>query len=240
MTQLEKVLGPDLTQILKNASRELSAETAKDVLPSSLVSPEQQAALLETQTMESFEKLSADYEEAAHILLATLDVISRTRPDINYEKAVSELRNASMAATTETFSRALLFQENEQPLTNETLSALTDTAKYIFQEKQYAKAMSCFSLLYSIDPDSYANWVGFGHSAFHTQQYDTAILAYYMATSLDPVNPWPLLWAANTCENKQDLTAAHQLLERAKVVACDSEVNEYGALVKEIDERLKK
>lgn len=242
MKQLAKVLGSELTQVLQQASHDLSQWVVEHESPSHFSNPKQKAKQLEMQTMESFEKVHHDYQDAAKILVSHLKTVVHNKSD--FESILSEFQNIQVdKAHFDALTQQVASQEEYRPqdvfkISAKTIEALYQAADHILHEKDFADALKAFSFLCTIAPSEYRCWVGYGHSAFHTHNYEVSILAYYIATSLQPENPWPLIWIANVCEEKHEFQAAYELLARAKELALHGTDKAATSLVRDIDERL--
>lgn len=246
MKKLEEILGQELTGELKKASHEICVEAVHQEPPTGLISPDKKIAQLEAQTMDAFEKQTQEYIEGAESLMKAMKFIANKNPDIHLDKVAAELQNAGKKvnkASLDKLAEEMMTNQEVHPrelfmISEETVRALYLAAAHIMEEKHFLDAMKAFALICSIDPNVYNHWIGYGHSAFHSQNYDRAILAYYMATSLNPDSPWPLIWAANVCEQKNEFEAACDLLERAQVLSEEHLDKEIKALIPEISSRL--
>jgi len=242
MLDVKMILGPNLSQVMHKTCFTLAQEVAKSEKPSPFVNKETRVSQLEAQAEKFFEKLSNEFLDAGQILEATLKKISPH----NHEKVVKELQKLQSDISTSNFE-AFQGQIHTQKsfnsrtlfkISEDSIEALSQAAIRLMEDKLFADAVKAFVLVCIIEPNIYRNWICLGHSAFHSKQYDGAIMAYYMASSLSPTTPWPLIWAANACEMNHEIEEALDLLDRAKVLARESEDKEICALAHDIKEKI--
>lgn len=246
MSSMQQLIGDELCDTLKQATHTLALNTAESEPPSPLNPVAKKAALLEKQANAAFEKLCKEYMEIGQLLMQTIEFLSHTREEINFEAVFDELNDfgkkinsktlnslANQVSTDDALNPQAIFQ-----LSKDTINALFEASAHLFAEKRFNEATKAFSILCNLVPDEYDHWVAYGHSATNNKQYDTSIVAYYMATSLRPDIPWPLIWAANACEAMGEKEASNDLLTRAYEVANESPEPEFKQLAPKIKERL--
>ncbi len=223
MNEPKTSLAFDMNQALEEIGHAISKEIAASDPPSQFSSAVMKAPQYEEQLTTLFKTITETFTQGSDLLFTTLTLLSKSRSEIDIEKIGKELRQAHKHLNKETFY-ALARQEsldskfspeNFFHISEETIGCLFDAAAFLMEENKFEDALKAFSLICSLSPGNYDYWLGFGHSAFHCKQYDAAILAYYKATLLNASSPWPLIWAANSAEQKNDIRGSLSLLERS-------------------------
>lgn len=89
----------------------------------------------------------------------------------------------------------------------ETLEALYQATKHLYEQQHYAEAAAAFSILSTINPNNHTFWMGLGNSEYFCQNYEAALIAYAMATQANPSDPLSLFFSAHCYEamNQKEL-----------------------------------
>ncbi len=247
MSKIEAVLGKELTEILQNSVKTLALMQAENLAPNkALTTPEAKAKQFEAQAIAEFEILTNDLVHAAQILLDKIEFLSRTDGEINNEAVRRELIDLGKGVTKESFDAAVQksVENNLQSppqfktMSTQTLKALLKAGSSLLSESKYDEAQKAFNLICLLNPQEYTSWIGYGHASYHHKDYDKAILAYYIATSLRSNTPWPLIWAANACDAKREPQASLDLLERAFEILKENPDFSSQALEADIKQRI--
>jgi tetratricopeptide (TPR) repeat protein len=97
-------------------------------------------------------------------------------------------------------------------ISSELTSSLYVCAKSIFEQGLFEEAMNCFTFLSWFDAKQYDHWIGLGHSAYHSESYQTAIDAYAVAALCSPEASWPYIYSASCWEAIGDVEQASAAL----------------------------
>lgn len=122
-------------------------------------------------------------------------------------------------------------------ISDQCLQMLYQGARALFEEKNYNLAEKAFFVICAFDPTQYAYWIGLGHSCFQERDYSQAINAYAMASTIDPENVWPHIWAANTFEKIKDFQYVKMALNNA-LSLLKSKTPKHTELISALEARL--
>jgi tetratricopeptide (TPR) repeat protein len=113
-----------------------------------------------------------------------------------------------------------------------TMEALYSVAKYYYDREHYKEAADAFIVLASINPKVPAYWLGLANAEFFCHHYEPSLMAYSVATHLDPTNPFYQIYSARCYEEIQDIENAIGALELAELII--DETNTHTQLKPEI------
>ena len=125
---------------------------------------------------------------------------------IDSPEALAELGKAALTNTS--WKAHLAISDN-------CMESLYQSAKALFDAKSYDDAEKAFFVLCALDPTIFAYWVGFGHTSFHQNNYQQAVNGYGMASTLNPEDIWPHIWAGNSFEKQGERDYAKMALGEA-------------------------
>ena len=100
-------------------------------------------------------------------------------------------------------------------ISDDCMESLYQGAKALFDAQAYNDAEKAFFVLCALDPTASAYWIGFGHTSFQQNNYEQAINGYGMASTLNPEDIWPHIWAGNSFEKQGDHDHAKMALGEA-------------------------
>jgi type III secretion system low calcium response chaperone LcrH/SycD len=112
-----------------------------------------------------------------------------------------------------------------------------DAARGLFEQKRFQDAADAFLVLTILDSNVYAFWMGLGASEQKCAQYESAMMAYAMATVTDPSNPYPHLYSSQCYAEIEDVLSSLESIDCA--IECAAKSEEYRG-VKEQVEGIKK
>lgn len=74
-------------------------------------------------------------------------------------------------------------------INNATVEKLYQGAKRLFDQKQFDDSADAFNFLTTLNPNTYAFWMGLGNSEFHRKKYEEALWAFAWACKAEPSDP---------------------------------------------------
>ncbi len=107
-----------------------------------------------------------------------------------------------------------------------TMNKFYAKARNLFQSQRYEEASDAFIFLTTLNPHHYAYWIGLGMSDHLSEEYESALIAYAMASLCDPENPFPHYHAAACYQLLNDRENA--LLALEMVIRCCGDSFEYS------------
>lgn len=106
-------------------------------------------------------------------------------------------------------------------LTDATIEALYQAAKYLYEQQDYQEASDAFGILIFLDSKSHLFWSGLGHSEFFCGRYQAALKAYSFAMRCDPFDPHCHIYSSKCYEALKYLPEAINALDLALIVIKD-------------------
>ena len=100
-------------------------------------------------------------------------------------------------------------------ISEKCMESLYHGARLLFEKQHFEAAEKAFYALCSLDPTQEVCWFGLGHSSVLQKKYQEAVDCYCMASSLDPKNVWPHVYAANCFIEIKDYKHAKMALKDA-------------------------
>lgn len=111
-----------------------------------------------------------------------------------------------------------------------TMAAFYEAASKLYNREQYKEASDAFFFLTNLNPYVYAYWLGLGMSEQLNDDPASALIAYNMASFIEPENPLPHYHSAGCYKAIHDDHSALEAIEKALKFA--GELPEF-ALIKE-------
>lgn len=103
-------------------------------------------------------------------------------------------------------------------LDDTALHALYLAAKYIYEQQNYKEACSAFALLALLNPLQTTFWIALGNCEYFCHNYEGAVLAYTMASKLDPLDPTSHFFSSKCFEATRDISSALSQLDLALAI----------------------
>jgi type III secretion system low calcium response chaperone LcrH/SycD len=113
--------------------------------------------------------------------------------------------------------------ENFEGLNGVALDTLHSFAYEFYQNGKYLQAASFFQVLSSLDMLCFDYWMGLGASQLMAREYQEALTAYSIASSLKVDDPHPHFHAAECYKSLNDTAQALRVLEVAEDFCTNSE-----------------
>jgi len=111
------------------------------------------------------------------------------------------------------------------------INELYQQARRLYGQKKYQESSTIFTLLTTLNPNIHYFWIGLGLSHQEIKQYETALVAYDMASWVDQSDPAPFVYAADCYLSLKGNQLAIQSLDKAIQRANDHQ--EYLAIKNE-------
>lgn len=125
-------------------------------------------------------------------------------------------------------------------ISDDGLEMLYQTAKKLYEAKDFQQARDAFSFLCMLNSQKFAFWLGLGNSEFGLQNYDAALFAYAFVAEVNPEDYLCHLFSARCYEELQDKDNAINALELALfVIGADSEHHELQNTIQSQIKRLR-
>jgi len=99
--------------------------------------------------------------------------------------------------------------------THATMDKFYHAAYNLFQQQRYEEASDAFVFLTTLNPRVHNYWLGLGMSEQLNQEFDTALMAYSMATLTDETSPVPHYHSAACYNELKDIKSALASFELA-------------------------
>ena len=171
-------------------------------------------------------KLKRRLDNGAMQLVQTLPEVMKTHPEINIEAVAIDLATVmkyllTLSEHAEEYVQGLLHEKSVQEIagmSSETLEALYQSAKYLYEHQQYEEAADSFGLLTLLNAKHPIFWLGLGNSEFFCHRYEPALTAYAMAVYVNPFDPTPHLYSCKCYEEIHELDNAVNALDLALYV----------------------
>lgn len=104
----------------------------------------------------------------------------------------------------------------ESPAISQTTTdQLYQTASRLFEEKKFKEAIPLYILLTTLNPYGFDYWLGLGLCEQQNFQYESALVAFEMATWTDDNHPAPHIYASECYTALNGKTLAKDALEKA-------------------------
>ncbi len=121
----------------------------------------------------------------------------------------------------------------------DSLDRMYKVAKSLYDESMYKDAVLAFNLLVLLEPDQPVFWNGLGHAAFLSENYDNALEAFTVESSLEVDNPICDLMIAKCHEQLKEYHRALDVLDLLiHKLGKDPQFDSVKEQVKEIKEEI--
>jgi type III secretion system low calcium response chaperone LcrH/SycD len=210
-----KELAATLTEIL--FQKELAQGRTSDDLKKDFTKHFQQ------EMKKNFNYIRERTESGTYEIIKAFLEISVHKPTYSVDEVMQDLAHIlTIAASSqkdpneyiEACKQGKTLQEHFQ-LKDKTLQALYQAAKHLYEQKVYEKAANAFGVLTVLNPKYATFWLGLGHAETLCNRFEPALLAYAMASHLNPDDPTAYLHSAECYEILNDGMNAVNSLELA-------------------------
>lgn len=170
-------------------------------------------------------------EKGAAELIKAVEDLSKLRPYLIADTLVDDMKNFV------TFSLSL-FQKKEAEeyfqglqqektlqeichISDATIESLYQAAKYLYDTEHYEEAANAFAVMTVLNGKRYTFWLALGNAEYVCRRYEPALLAYAMATLLNPLELTCHLQSCRCYEALQQTDNAINALELALLAIGD-------------------
>ncbi len=108
-------------------------------------------------------------------------------------------------------------------LSEATMEAFYQAAKYLYEQQHYEEASALFQLLIALSGKEPLFWLALGNSEYYCQRYESALIAYAIAGHIDPFDPACHLYSCKCYEELRQLDKARNALALALIAIDGSE-----------------
>ncbi len=227
--QLHNMLENDLEAITQQLTAFAMEQQNNERGSQALLPQKAQKERFEQHIREGLQHVEQRMQHGATAVLAALKQYAIMHPEINMEAIQNDFFEISMffsqfSGNKEDFTNRMQQEMTLQEICNmsdETLEALYQAAKSIYEQKRYEDAVDAFVFLTTINETRYPFWFALGNALYFCKNFDAACRAYTMAAELNPTDSTCLIFMSKCYEELCDFNNAVRVLDQALTVIED-------------------
>ena len=180
---------------------------------------------IQQEIKSSFDSFEKTMQTAVIQLFSALTEIANLQPDLLSKQVRQD--TAQLAAFPKALEESIKkikkgAEQNKSyqeilGVSEATMEAFYQAAKYLYEHKQYEEASAVFQLLTALNAKEPLFWLALGNSEYFCQRHESALIAYAIAGHIDPFDPTCHLYSCKCYEELQQIDKARNALDLALI-----------------------
>lgn len=166
---------------------------------------------VEAQIKQQFNRFLKRIQLGLQELYTTLNLLRETSNDSAYEEALSHFKRLEDAPEV----KGRRTPKESYGLSKATMETFNKAAAFLYENKEYEKAVGAYTFLSYLDPNEAAFWLGLGNSEYYCRSYEAALVAYEAAAEVNPDDPQHFLFSSHCYDELGQLEKAIKCCDQA-------------------------
>lgn len=204
-------LDPAVQQRIDQLATTAAGTEVSQTPPNPLTPTNYLQAKVEAQIKQQFNRFLKRIQLGLQELHATLMQLYETHKDSSFEEALKHFKSLENPAEV----KGKRTPKESYGLSNSTMQAFNKAASYLYESKEYEKAVGVYTFLSYLDPNEAAFWLGLGNAEYYCRCYEAALVAYEAAAEADPNDPQHFLFSSHCYDELGQIEKAIKCTDQA-------------------------
>lgn len=210
ISNLDPALQARIDQLAVTAAgHEISAAPPNPLTPTSYLQSK-----VEAQIKQQFNRFLKRIQIGLQELFVTLNRLHESSHDPAFEEALSHFKQ--LEDVPEVKGRRT--PKESYGLSSATMETFNKAAAFLYESKDYEKAVGVYTFLSYLDPNEAAFWLGLGNSEYYCRSYEAALVAYEAAAEVNPDDPQHFLFSSHCYDELGQIEKAIKCCDQALVL----------------------
>jgi len=207
ISNLDPAIQTRIDQLATNAAgNEIST-----VLPNPLTPTNFLQSKVEAQIKQQFNRFLKRIQIGLQELFVTLSHLYESNKDGAFAEALTHFKQ--LEEVPEVKGRRT--PRESYGLSKSTMETFNNAAGYLYENKEYEKAVGVYTFLSYLDPNEAAFWLGLGNSEYYCRSYEAALVAYEAASEVNSGDPQHFLFSSHCYDELGQIEKAVKCCDQA-------------------------
>jgi tetratricopeptide (TPR) repeat protein len=211
MTANVSNLDPVIQQRIDQLATDTAGREVSDAIPNPLTPTSYLQSKVEAQIKQQFNRFLKRIQTGLQELYNALNALYEVQNDNAYAEALKHFRSLENPVEI----KGKRTPRESYGLSKATMEAFNQAASFLYENKEYEKAVGVYTFLSYLDPNEPAFWLGLGNAEYYCRCYEAALVAYEAAGEANSNDPQYLLFSSHCYDELGQIEKAIKCTDQA-------------------------